>query len=379
MAPIPTICGRECAAVTWIADLRSALQPSTTVESNELIAQFFRNQHEDQELIRRLRRLVTSSPSASSEIHDVLASLPVNVFITTNYDHLLETSLRARTRPLHVICDDVELTQWDEDAETQLIKLHGDIDRGNTIVITADDYAKFLHSNRQLQQKLCELLTYRTVVFVGYSMRDMDVTWVLDKLTLTFGSFRTTSYILTDENDVHILREWRRRGVRAIVMDGPVDESMSGRLLRYLHRLSDACSRRTGQVRRPLLVVDDDEPFRGMLGGVLRRTFESGVLLAADGLEACLAIGVYRPSLILLDLAMPQMNGWEFLRFLRARKEYADIPVVIVSGHLQVDPAALLQSGVAAVLPKPFDMPDLLDLIEHLAPNVKRRAAELPE
>src|SRR4051812_18793721 len=115
---------------TWnelIEDLKSALIPQTDIVSNELIAQFFRNQFDDRELIQRLRQRFARTQPISTGLHDVLASFPLNVFVTTNYDTLLETSLRARRLPLHVICDDVELTQWDEANETQLIKLHGDL------------------------------------------------------------------------------------------------------------------------------------------------------------------------------------------------------------------------------------------------------------
>jgi len=42
------------------------------------------------------------------------------------------------------------------------------------------------------------------------------------------------------------------------------------------------------------------------------------------------------------------------------------VPIIVVSAHVRVEPQALLQMGVSAILPKPFNLPDLLDVIEHL-------------
>jgi DNA-binding response OmpR family regulator len=118
--------------------------------------------------------------------------------------------------------------------------------------------------------------------------------------------------------------------------------------------------------RKRVLVIDDDLPIRGMLAAALRQHgFQ--VLLAGDGAEGHRALTIHQPEVILLDLAMPGMNGWDFLQRLQETGHLGKVCIIVVSAHLRVDPQALLQMGVAAILPKPFHLPDLLDLIEHLA------------
>ncbi|MGH9457414.1 MAG: response regulator [Thermoanaerobaculia bacterium] len=119
--------------------------------------------------------------------------------------------------------------------------------------------------------------------------------------------------------------------------------------------------------RKKILVVDDDLPLRGMLSSVLRRSgFQ--VYLAADGSEAQRVLTIHRPHVILLDLMMPGINGWDFLQTLRDTGFLPQTPVIVVSAHLQRDPQLLLQMGVRAILPKPFNLDELLDLIRHVAP-----------
>jgi DNA-binding response OmpR family regulator len=119
--------------------------------------------------------------------------------------------------------------------------------------------------------------------------------------------------------------------------------------------------------RKRILVIDDDLPLRGMLAAALRKHgFQ--VLLAGDGEEGQRAVNLHNPHVILLDLAMPRVNGWDFLQRLQETGKIKSVPIIVVSAHLRVEPQAVLQMGVSAILPKPFNLPELIDLIEHLAP-----------
>jgi DNA-binding response OmpR family regulator len=119
--------------------------------------------------------------------------------------------------------------------------------------------------------------------------------------------------------------------------------------------------------RKRILVIDDDLPLRGMLAAALRKHgFQ--VLLAGDGEEGQRAVNLHNPHIILLDLAMPRVNGWDFLQRLQETGKIKAVPIIVLSAHLRVEPQAVLQMGVSAILPKPFNLPELIDLIEHLSP-----------
>jgi len=117
--------------------------------------------------------------------------------------------------------------------------------------------------------------------------------------------------------------------------------------------------------KKRVLVIDDDLPLRGMLAAALRQAgFQ--VLLAGDGAEGHRALTIHHPDLVLLDLAMPDVNGWDFLQKLKETGHLSQVKIIVVSAHVRVEPQALLQMGVSAILPKPFNLPDLLVLIDHL-------------
>ncbi len=125
--------------------------------------------------------------------------------------------------------------------------------------------------------------------------------------------------------------------------------------------------RRLAEVeKKRVLVIDDDLPLRGMLAAALRQHgFQ--VLLAGDGAEGQRALNIHHPDIVLLDLAMPDVNGWDFLQRLQETGHLGKVPIVVLSAHVRVEPQALLQMGVSAILPKPFNLPDLIEVIEHLA------------
>ena len=133
------------------------------------------------------------------------------------------------------------------------------------------------------------------------------------------------------------------------------------------HEQGGTRDRRLGEVdKKRVLVIDDDLPLRGMLAAALRQHgFQ--VLLAGDGAEGQRAMKIHHPDIVLLDLAMPDVNGWDFLQRLRESGHLGSVPIVVLSAHVRVDPQALLQMGVAAILPKPFNLEELIDLVEHLA------------
>lgn len=117
-------------------------------------------------------------------------------------------------------------------------------------------------------------------------------------------------------------------------------------------------------MRRKILVVDDEEDIRRFLGTVLR---EKGyeVLLAAEGEKALDLAGRERPEVVLLDIMMPTMDGWEVLRRLKADAATAEIPVVLVSARTEARARALTEgTGVVDFVEKPFSLHDLLRRIE---------------
>lgn len=110
--------------------------------------------------------------------------------------------------------------------------------------------------------------------------------------------------------------------------------------------------------RLRLLIVDDERDLVDPVARRLRRSYD--VSLAYDGEEGLAAARRERPDLVLLDLAMPVMDGWELCRRLRRDPETRAARVVIMTAWLTEDlDLRAREAGAEAVLLKPFDDPAL--------------------
>jgi CheY-like chemotaxis protein len=115
--------------------------------------------------------------------------------------------------------------------------------------------------------------------------------------------------------------------------------------------------------RPRILIVEDDASVREALVVFLEGEGYS-VVEAGDGAEALARLrGNESVGLILLDLMMPIMNGWEFRDAQRRDPRLASIPVVIITADNSAVPKAA-QSGVAGCLVKPLEFPELLSYVD---------------
>ena len=113
-------------------------------------------------------------------------------------------------------------------------------------------------------------------------------------------------------------------------------------------------------------VVDDDREVREYLAAVLERAGYA-VALAANGLRLVSALQVDRPDLILLDVNMSWIDGFELCRALKKNPEWAQIPVVFVSGRsAPSDVEAGMACGAVDFFPQPIDGRALVDRVREL-------------
>ena len=114
----------------------------------------------------------------------------------------------------------------------------------------------------------------------------------------------------------------------------------------------------------PILVVEDDPDIRDAMTAILESEGYE-VVGAAEGHEALDRLrghleGPARPRVILLDLMMPVMDGWEFRRRQRANPAVADVPVVVLSA---LDQSRAVDLAATEILKKPLDFDRLLALV----------------
>jgi len=112
-----------------------------------------------------------------------------------------------------------------------------------------------------------------------------------------------------------------------------------------------------------ILVVEDEPTLRNTLAAALASCGHR-VRSADNGVEALARVRELRPDLVLLDLQLPEMDGWEFLRRFRSEPDHGDVPVVVATAAHR---AVASELDAQAFFAKPFDLDELLDCIDELS------------
>jgi two-component system cell cycle response regulator DivK len=115
--------------------------------------------------------------------------------------------------------------------------------------------------------------------------------------------------------------------------------------------------------KKKILVVDDTDWNRDLLVQLLEDNYD--VLQAVDGAEGVKKTQQEKPDLILMDLGMPVMDGWEATRQIKASDALKQIPIIAVTSHAMVgDEIEARKAGCDDYLPKPIDELILLEKIK---------------
>ena len=137
--------------------------------------------------------------------------------------------------------------------------------------------------------------------------------------------------------------------------------------------------RETGGVRMAtVLVVDDRDINRSLLVTLLNYAGHR-VIEASDGAEALCLAHAERPDLVITDILMPTVDGYEFIRQLRLDPTISSIPVILSSAHYLQDEARALNDacGVFAILPKPCEPELILSTVSRALSHLPAPAAKV--
>ncbi|MCK4819950.1 SIR2 family protein, partial [bacterium] len=173
-------------------------------------------------------------PDIITSLHDIFVSLHVNLFITTNYDHLLENSFGKYGYSPLVIIDDKDLPSIDPTRKT-IVKLHGDLNSLGSLIITSKDYTKYKTDHQGFAEWLNAVVSQNTILFLGTSFDDPRLKEVDEHVLGLFDTFRRQPFILLktptksieheDKFDIDladfdaICEDFRERGFFVITID----------------------------------------------------------------------------------------------------------------------------------------------------------------
>lgn len=125
-----------------------------------------------------------------------------------------------------------------------------------------------------------------------------------------------------------------------------------------------------------VVLIVDDEPDNLKVANTILSFKGATVHIAENGVQGLEVMQQVDPLFILLDISMPQMNGWDMIKAIRDMPDYAEIPVIALTAHAMAgDKERAMAEGFDGYITKPFRMATFLDLIFECLDRVQTRFA----
>ncbi|HJT28880.1 MAG TPA: SIR2 family protein [Pyrinomonadaceae bacterium] len=147
-----------------------------------------------------------------TDTHRILPKIPFAAALTSNYDSLLESAytLEQGSSPrTFTYAEYPELSMMLRRNDFYLLKVHGTIDRIQSIVLGTLDYREIVYSNQAYRQHLAALFSTRTILFLGFSLTDPDLLLFLDNLRASFKGYTPNHFALIDASAVPAIKQRR--------------------------------------------------------------------------------------------------------------------------------------------------------------------------
>lgn len=118
--------------------------------------------------------------------------------------------------------------------------------------------------------------------------------------------------------------------------------------------------------QNPRILAVDDKPDNLFMLGIILDEEHYQLTCVESGREALAEVESNPPDLILLDVMMPEMNGYEVARYIRQNLAITDIPILLLTAHDELDSQKELEAGTNGLLQKPYDISELIDRVQDL-------------
>ncbi|AQS42438.1 SIR2 family protein (plasmid) [Bacillus velezensis] len=150
------------------------------------VAQYHVNEHGGRGRLNQVLIENFTKDAQSTRNHEILSQLPIDTYWTTNYDHLIEDSLKAKNKIV-----DVKMTPQNlaitRPADAIVYKMHGDVQLSDQAVLTKDDYEEYEVKRSLYSQTLRGELISKTFLFIGFSFDDPNLSYILSRIRILLG------------------------------------------------------------------------------------------------------------------------------------------------------------------------------------------------
>ncbi|AYN03087.1 SIR2 family protein [Flavobacterium sp. 140616W15] len=193
--------------VNWkelLNDLATELGLDINLEDDLIsIAQYHVNENGGNKygIIRKILEEFTQEVK-ESENHKIIARLPIGSIWTTNYDKLIEQSLKNEKKNIDVKFKEQQLLYTKPKREVVVYKMHGDVSEPGSTTITKEDYEQYFQTHETFINALRGELITKTFLFIGFSFTDPNLDYILSRLHLRHGNEKRQHYCFIKEHKI---------------------------------------------------------------------------------------------------------------------------------------------------------------------------------
>jgi hypothetical protein len=197
------------------------------------LAQFHSNRHSNRSALNKTIFNEFAARARVTRSHEILASLPIRTYWTTNYDTCIEDALRQAGKLPDVKFEKDQLPNTLRNRDAVVYKMHGDHQHASKAVLTKQDYERYHLDRGEFLTALNGDLVSKTFLFIGFSFTDPNLEAVLSRLHATYGEHQRSHYCFVKEESArpedkagdleyrrawqeHFIRDLQRYSIRAV-------------------------------------------------------------------------------------------------------------------------------------------------------------------
>lgn len=203
---------------TWknlTESFKNELPGSIKSETDDMkVAQIYKDTYGEKAYLDKVQNVLKDGKVAFNPIHRAILQLnPVHI-ITTNYDNLIEQSIKSYYKQYDIITQDSDLPYYRY--PNKVVKMHGDFRAGN-IVLTEEDYYNYAAKFPLIRSFVTSLFTTNVVLFIGFSFSDLNLKMILNDIKTILNSSMQRVYLLTTDNvDNEIYKYYENKGINIV-------------------------------------------------------------------------------------------------------------------------------------------------------------------
>ena len=343
---------------TWAneADIDPKLPPPK-------IASLYERRFGRVQLIESIRRALHVDEIEPGEVHRNFASLSFETVYTTNFDLLLEAAYQEIKRPFRSLVGEHQMSFHGGPLIANIVKMHGDLRHEEHIIVTEEDFNRYLENYPVIATHLSAMLIIRTGLFLGYSLSDPNFQHIKKVVRSRIGKFERMAYIVQFDASSSDIEEMLKSNLHTINLETSGRKSIADALIEFFQDIQTYTETHEATRIRELR----PEAFEPLEKDTLLKTFkmEGSASVLASSSSLCFVIMPFSAEydLVYHQLIKPaaETSGLKVLRAddiyspgviteqIRAAIHQSRICIADVSGK---NPNVLYEVGIAHTLDK---------------------------